>query len=437
MRPTGTTRAVAALPARRAAAAGRAVARRAAAAAAGPGRAALPLRDLRPPRAAAHLRVHAKTREHYEAEARGAAPRDFGEGDAPKRTRQSRRERPKADDGAKWRCGVCRRPNDESANECSVCGVVRSYNRPFDTARDERDFMRRAAATPRPRRRRAPEPDSDDDKPRADPERVARAKQREREREATAAGAAGRDPRPRPSPPPSSDPAPPEDVREAARAARDREAARESARAAPARGAELEAALALSTVADVPVEHGGAASLDAALASPRGDFRRAVAGGHPQGDREAWNAQVLVLRDLGFSPSVAAAYADSRVPLDAIIERMFEDGVDFEEEPVYAARERTVRTASRLRSFASSAASRVKDAFRGAASPKAGRAAAYEVQTAVPVVDAEAASSDDAWTPLVCPLSHATYWTNAVLELSSWSDPRTDPGATLYDARSV
>ena len=211
----------------------------------------------------------------------------------------------------------------------------------------------------------------------------------------------------------------------------------ETRRSCRREAAELEAALALSTVADVPVEHGGAASLDAALASPRGDFRRAVAGGHPQGDREAWNAQVLVLRDLGFSPSVAAAYADSRVPLDAIIERMFEDGVDFEEEPVYAARERTVRTASRLRSFASSAASRVKDAFRGAASPKAGRAAAYEVQTAVPVVDAEAASSDDAWTPLVCPLSHATYWTNAVLELSSWSDPRTDPGATLYDARSV
>jgi hypothetical protein len=203
----------------------------------------------------------------------------------------------------------------------------------------------------------------------------------------------------------------------------------ETRRSCRREAAELEAALALSTVADVPVEHGGAASLDAALASPRGDFRRAVAGGHPQGDREAWNAQVLVLRDLGFSPSVAAAYADSRVPLDAIIERMFEDGVDFEEEPVYAARERTVRTASRLRSFASSAASRVKDAFRGAASPKAGRAAAYEVQTAVPVVDA--------WTPLVCPLSHATYWTNAVLELSSWSDPRTDPGATLYDARSV
>lgn len=215
--------------------------------------------------------------------------------------------------------------------------------------------------------------------------------------------------------------------------------------------------------------------------------------GHAQHDRTAWSQQVLVLRDLGFSPSVqrpasdsleclrngppegrssggatyarsttkhlflrrtprafqvAAAYADSRMPLDAIIERMFEDGVDFEEEPVWCARERTVKTASKLKKFVTSVGSRVGDVFRGAVSPKASssRASAYRSGPAeTPTSDVDdlglhnvaSSSDDDAWTPMLCPDTHNTYWTNPLLELSAWSDPRQDPSATLYDARPM
>ena len=44
-------------------------------------------------------------------------------------------------------------------------------------------------------------------------------------------------------------------------------------------------------------------------------------------------------------------------------------------------------------------------------------------------------AASDAWTQMISPDSREIWWFNPVLELSSWSDPRTDPGATLYDAR--
>ena len=35
---------------------------------------------------------------------------------------------------------------------------------------------------------------------------------------------------------------------------------------------------------------------------------------------------------------VAAAYADARLPLNAIVERMLDDGVDFSDDPVWTSR---------------------------------------------------------------------------------------------------
>ena len=52
-----------------------------------------------------------------------------------------------------------------------------------------------------------------------------------------------------------------------------------------------------------------------------------------------WSHQVVLLIDLGFAESVAAAYADCRVPLRVIVDRMLDDAVDFAEEPVWQARE--------------------------------------------------------------------------------------------------
>ena len=127
---------------------------------------------------------------------------------------------------------------------------------------------------------------------------------------------------------------------------------------------------------------------------------------------------------------------------------MFDDGVDFEEEPVWRARERTVRAAGAFRTFVSTASNAVKSALQRTTPKAASRARASQYAPDDPDRGGQSPgggggggggggddAASDAWTQMISPDSREIWWFNPVLELSSWSDPRTDPGATLYDAR--
>ena len=50
---------------------------------------------------------------------------------------------------------------------------------------------------------------------------------------------------------------------------------------------------------------------------------------------------------------------------------------------------------------------------------------------------ASPAADDESWAKCVDPNGEAPYWFNNDLELSSWSDPRTDPNATIFDAAAA
>ncbi|KAJ8612346.1 hypothetical protein CTAYLR_008363 [Chrysophaeum taylorii] len=220
--------------------------------------------------------------------------------------------------------------------------------------------------------------------------------------------------------------------------------------AAAIEDSELEEALRISIVQ----QRGKAAAAAASVYSSRAikeDEMIALALARSHDDAR----QVLLLGDFGFSrvaaflllntmPAVAAAYADSRIALDAVLDRMFEDCVDFSDEPVWVGRERNVQKMNTLQRVATQAAT----AFTSVAGTVRGRmATGLRKLASMPSMMLSqkstvqrrgalfSSSASSPWVKYVDPESRSPYWYNELLELSAWSDPTLDSSTQLFDSR--
>lgn len=126
-------------------------------------------------------------------------------------------------------------------------------------------------------------------------------------------------------------------------------------------------------------------------------------------------------------PGVAAAYANSEVPIQVVLDRMLADEVDFADSSVWKA-DKGRHPAKQRRPLGRLFPLNLYR-FAAARLHRLGRILSRRV---APTSDTS--HSKTQWIKYIDPETRAPYWHNALLNLSAWADPVVDPAAQLFDA---